>query len=124
MPSRIYSYFPERKITNPNPPANAKPGSAPAVNVRTASWPGLPGTASNGFAKAKAGIKEVNGYAMYAGLSQKKWIQGAIKHPGALTKKAKKAGESPMEYAHEHMHDSGKTGKQARLAMTLRNMHK
>ena len=54
----------------------------------------------------------------------KHWIAGAIKHPGALTRKAKAAGESPMEYAHEHKGDSGTTGKQARLALTLRKMHK
>lgn len=33
----------------------------------------------------------------------KKWISKAIKHPGA--------------------HDSGTTGKRARLALTLRGMH-
>lgn len=54
----------------------------------------------------------------------KQWIQKAIKHPGALTKKAKKAGESPMEYASEHKGDKGKTGKQARLALTLRKLGK
>ena len=53
-----------------------------------------------------------------------KWIQHAIRHPGALTRKAKKAGESPMQYASEHKHSKGKTGKQARLALTLRKMHK
>lgn len=52
-----------------------------------------------------------------------KWIQGAIKHPGALTKKAHAAGESPMAFARSHMHSPGTTGKQARLAMTLRKMH-
>lgn len=54
----------------------------------------------------------------------KKWIAGAIKHKGALTKSAKAAGESPMEFAREHQHDSGKTGQRARLAMTLRKMHR
>lgn len=54
----------------------------------------------------------------------KKWIQGAIKHPGALTKKAKKAGESPMAYAAKHKGDKGTTGKQARLAITLRKLAK
>jgi len=52
------------------------------------------------------------------------WIKGAIKHPGALTKKAKGAGESPMAFAREHKGDSGTTGKQARLALTLRGFHK
>ena len=123
MAARIYSEFPERKITNPNPPANGKPAPMASVNMRTASWPGLPGKPADGFRAAKAGIKEVNGYAMYAGLSKKNWIQGAIKHPGALTKKAKRAGESPMQFAADHADSPGKTGKQARLAMTLRKLN-
>lgn len=53
----------------------------------------------------------------------KKWIAGAIKHKGALTRKAHKAGQSPMAFAHAHAHDKGTTGKQARLAITLRGMH-
>jgi hypothetical protein len=52
------------------------------------------------------------------------WIQGAIKHPGALTAKANKAGETPMSFASKHKSDSGKTGQQARLAVTLRGLHK
>ncbi len=56
-------------------------------------------------------------------LEEKHWIQNAIKHPGALTRKAHKAKESPMEYAHGHEHSGGKTGKQSRLALTLRGMH-
>lgn len=54
----------------------------------------------------------------------KHWIAGAIKHPGALTRKAKAEGESPMEFAREHKSDKGTTGRQARLAITLRGMHK
>jgi hypothetical protein len=50
------------------------------------------------------------------------WIKGAIKHPGALTKKAHAAGESPMAFAREHKGSAGKTGQQARLAMTLRGL--
>lgn len=52
----------------------------------------------------------------------KKWIKGAIKHPGALTAEAKKAGESPMAFAEKHKHDSGKTGARSRLAITLRGL--
>ena len=55
---------------------------------------------------------------------KKKWIAGAIKHPGALTKKAEAAGKSTMGYAREHEHDEGKTGKQSRLALTLSHMAK
>lgn len=51
-----------------------------------------------------------------------KFIQGAIKHPGALTRKAKKAGMSPMAYARAHQHDKGQTGRQARFALTLAGM--
>jgi hypothetical protein len=52
-----------------------------------------------------------------------KWIQKAIKHPGALTKKAKAAHMSTSAFAKAHAHDKGKTGKQARLAQTLAKMH-
>ena len=54
----------------------------------------------------------------------KKWIQEAIQHPGALTRKAKRAGESPMEFAREHKDAPGQTGKQARLALILRGLNK
>ena len=53
-------------------------------------------------------------------MAKKNWIAGAIKHPGALTKKAKAAGQSPMGFAAAHKNDPGTTGKQARLAITLR----
>lgn len=53
----------------------------------------------------------------------KQWIAGAIKHPGAFKAKAKKAGESTREFAEAHQHDSGRTGSQARLALTLMGMH-
>ena len=52
-----------------------------------------------------------------------KWIAGAIKHPGALTKKAHAAGESPMGFARSHKGSVGTTGKQSRLALTLRGLH-
>lgn len=54
---------------------------------------------------------------------EEKWIQKAIKHPGALTRKAKAAGQSTSAFAKAHAHDSGTTGKQARLAQTLAKMH-
>jgi hypothetical protein len=53
----------------------------------------------------------------------KHWIAGAVKHPGALKKKAKAAGESTKEFASAHAGDKGTTGKQARLAETLMGMH-
>jgi len=52
----------------------------------------------------------------------KHWIAGAIEHPGALTKKAHAAGESPMAFASAHKGSSGRTGKQARLALVLKGL--
>lgn len=57
-------------------------------------------------------------------MAKKHWIAGAIKHPGALTASAKRAGMSPMAFAEKHKGDSGTTGKRSRLALTLRKMHK
>jgi hypothetical protein len=51
-------------------------------------------------------------------------IKKAIKRPGALRRKAKAAGESTMEFAHEHMHDHGRTGQQARFALLLSKMRR
>ena len=49
----------------------------------------------------------------------KKWIQGAIKHPGALTRAAKAAGMSTMAFARAHRHSAGTLGRRSRLALTL-----
>ena len=49
----------------------------------------------------------------------KKWIAGAIKHPGAFTAKAKAAGKGVQEYAREKAHAPGRLGQEARLAKTL-----
>lgn len=48
-----------------------------------------------------------------------KFIARAIKRPGAMTKRAKAAGMSPMGFAHEHMHAEGLAGQQSRFAMLL-----
>ena len=54
----------------------------------------------------------------------KRWIQGAIKRPGALTRKAKAAGMTVQSYARKMRHAAGRTGKQARLALTLKKISK
>jgi len=54
----------------------------------------------------------------------KKWIQSAIKRPGALTRKAKAAGMGTMAYARAHKSSPGRTGRQSRLALTLSKMRK
>ena len=51
-----------------------------------------------------------------------KWIQGAIKRPGALTKKAKAAGMTVQAYARAHRKSPGRLGKQSRLAITLKRI--
>ena len=54
----------------------------------------------------------------------KKWIKGAIKHPGALTAKAKKAGMSVSAYiANPPKGITSRTKKQIQLAKTLRSFN-
>lgn len=59
---------------------------------------------------------------------KKKWIQKAIKRPGALRKKAKAAGMSVQEYARKVLKKGSKastrTKRQAALAKTLRKLRK
>ena len=61
-------------------------------------------------------------------MAKKKWIQGAIKRPGAFTKKAKAAGMSVSEYASKVTKKgskaSARTKRQANLAKTLGRMSK
>lgn len=42
-----------------------------------------------------------------------------VKHPGALTRKAKDAHETINQYAMQHKNDPGATGKQARLYLNV-----
>lgn len=49
----------------------------------------------------------------------KKWEQSAVKHPGAFTAQAKRAGMSVAAYAEKMKHAPGKTGARARLALTF-----
>jgi len=53
----------------------------------------------------------------------KKWIQNAIKRPGALTEKAKAAGKSISEYCSQD-NLSSRTKKQCALAKTLKKFSK
>jgi len=48
---------------------------------------------------------------------KKKWMKKAFANShGQFKAKAEKDGKSTSEFAHEHEHDSGRTGQQARLA--------
>lgn len=51
----------------------------------------------------------------------KKWVAGAIKHPGAMTAAAKREGLSNAAYEQKHKGDSGTAGKRARLALTMKH---
>jgi hypothetical protein len=57
---------------------------------------------------------------------KKKWIQGAIKKPGAFTAQAKKAGKSVSAYATQVTKKGSKasatTKRRANLAKTLKKM--
>lgn len=57
-----------------------------------------------------------------AAQKKKNWIKGAIKRPGALTAKAKRAGKSIPEFCAGKK--TGRTAKQCNLAKTLRKMKK
>jgi hypothetical protein len=53
----------------------------------------------------------------------KKWIAGAIKHPGALTKQAKAAGQTVAEFC-RRSHSDATTQRRCNLAKTLRGMNR
>lgn len=56
-------------------------------------------------------------------MAKKKWIQGAIQHPGALTRKAKAAGMSVKAYIDNPPEGiSTQTKRQINLAKTLRKL--
>lgn len=56
-------------------------------------------------------------------MSQKHWIQGAVKHPGALSRKAAAAGMTVAEYASKPHNDTS-TKRQVALYHTLRHISK
>lgn len=57
--------------------------------------------------------------------SKKKWIQGAIKHKGALSKQlgVPENKNIPAKKLNAAAKKGGKLGKRARLAKTLKKMH-
>jgi len=55
-----------------------------------------------------------------------KWIQGAIKHKGALRKElgVPKSKKIPQKELNKAEHAKGKEGRRARLAALLESFHK
>ena len=51
-----------------------------------------------------------------------RWIQGAVKKPGAFTAMAKRAGKSVGELAKEKAHAPGLAGQRARFAINMRKI--
>ena len=68
------------------------------------------------------------GFAVETMAEDKNWIQGAIKHPGAFTKKAEERGMSTSELAAKvtaNPEEYDKTTvRQANLAKTLKKLRK
>ncbi len=58
--------------------------------------------------------------------SSRKWIQSAIKHPGALRRQlgVKKGKKIPVSELRKAAKSKGKLGRRARLALTLRRLRK
>ena len=59
-------------------------------------------------------------------MATKNWIQKAIKKPGALRKslKIKKGQKIPLKKLQAAAKKSGKLGRRARLALTLRRLRR
>jgi hypothetical protein len=59
-------------------------------------------------------------------MAKKRWIQSAVKKKGSLRKTlgAKKGKPIPLSKLRAAAKKGGKTGARARLALTLRKMHK
>ncbi len=72
------------------------------------------------------GIKDADAVSQVG--EDKNWIQGAVKRPGAFTKKAKAAGKTVQQFAKEVDDNPGKfstrTKRQANLAQTFASMKK
>lgn len=54
----------------------------------------------------------------------KKWMQHLDLKKGALTRQAHREGESTQEFAQQHKHSPGKTGRRARLALVFKKAGK
>ena len=59
-------------------------------------------------------------------MAKRKWIQSAIKKPGALRKQlgVKKGQKIPLSKLRKAAKAKGKLGRRARLALTLRKLRK
>jgi hypothetical protein len=109
----------------------------PTASAITTSDPAVIAAAKNGtLSMQKPGAAPTTGAVPATGSGSQvapmkeegdKWIQGAVKHPGAFTKKAKSHGMTAKEFANKVLANKkdypANTEKQAQLAKTLGKMH-
>ena len=137
--SSVYYYYYLGQDMGPDdsPPAHqvANEAAAKSDTIQEIAPPGWEGTVKAMKRAKKAGRmpKKANMYALAWSMKNKgykshykenddpKWIQKAIKHPGALKKKAAAAGKSVSAFCKDKHH--GTTGHQCALAKTLKKMH-
>lgn len=119
----------QTKKSNPNAPTGSKANKAynkMELNVYKEGGSKFPDLNKDGKI-TKADILKGRGVLKKGGES-KNWIKGAIKHPGAFSAKAKKAGMSTAAYAAKVTKPgstaSTQTKRQANLAKTLGKMRK
>jgi hypothetical protein len=111
----------KKGVETQSPKVEMKKGLAKHANIEGNESPMYERLEKKSLKSLKGGGTEKE---LREGHNEKKWIAGAIKRPGAFTAKAKKAKMGVQEYAQKMKSAPGRTGKQARLAMTLKKMHK
>lgn len=47
----------------------------------------------------------------------RRWMEEAVKRPGALRRRARAAHQAVLAFARRHAHDPGRLGRQARFAL-------
>lgn len=82
------------------------------------------GPSAGSRAKGDPGAPTPRPTSEFPGFKSGGWIKDAIKHPGAETKAAKKAGMSTHAYMEKHKDAPGKAGARARLGLRLSAMAK
>jgi hypothetical protein len=75
------------------------------------------GVAKDNVQPAYNNVPSMNAHGL--GYHEGNWIQSAVEHKGSLTRQAKKQGLTPLAFARKNKNKKGKTGKRARLALTL-----
>ncbi len=94
--------------------SNRKPDGLTGSPSDTESGEGNVQMAKGGAAKKRLDKKSRGG-------KTDKWMSHLSIKKGAMTEAAKREGVSNAKYEQEHKHDSGKSGKRARLALAFKH---